>query len=173
VTGTLVTGSIRKDEELEVFPQGQRVRVRGVQVYGQPAEQALAGQRTALNLAGVAKADLERGKMLAPAATFHSTRRAEVSLSLLPSAKPLKDHARVTCTSIPRKPSPRSCSMNKNKSRPERLPLPTSTSLIPCCCCQVTASSIRQFSPVITIGGGIVLDASPLPRPIKHAQLLS
>ena len=47
VTGTLVTGSIRKDEELEVFPQGQRVRVRGVQVHGQPAEQALAGQRTA------------------------------------------------------------------------------------------------------------------------------
>src|SRR5229473_1062758 len=50
--GTLVTGSIRKDEELEVFPQGQHVRVRGVQVHGQPAEQALAGQRTALNLAG-------------------------------------------------------------------------------------------------------------------------
>jgi selenocysteine-specific elongation factor len=53
VTGTLVAGTIRKEEELEVFPGGKRVRVRGVQVHGQPAEAALAGERTALNLAGI------------------------------------------------------------------------------------------------------------------------
>src|SRR5207248_4366807 len=65
VTGTLVTGSIRKDEELEVFPHGQRVRVRGIQVHGQSTEQALAGQRNALNLAGVTKADHDHGMMSA------------------------------------------------------------------------------------------------------------
>src|ERR1700734_2088248 len=50
VTGTLVAGTIRREDELEVFPTGQRVRVRGVQVHGQMAEKAVAGQRTALNL---------------------------------------------------------------------------------------------------------------------------
>src|SRR5882672_3853203 len=52
VTGTLVAGMIRREHELEVFPTGRRVRVRGVQVHGQMAEAAIAGQRTALNLAG-------------------------------------------------------------------------------------------------------------------------
>ena len=53
VTGTLIAGTVKKEEELEVFPSGSRVRVRGVQVHGKPADQAIAGQRTALNLAGV------------------------------------------------------------------------------------------------------------------------
>jgi len=170
VTGTLVTGSIRKDEELEVFPQGQRVRVRGVQVHGQPAEQALAGQRTALNLAGVAKADLERGMMLAPAATFHSTRRAEVSLSLLPSAKPLKDHARVhlhvyTSETIAQIVLHEQKQIASGETAFANLHLADPLLLLP-----GDRFIIRQFSPVITIGGGIVLDAWPLPRPIKHAQ---
>jgi selenocysteine-specific elongation factor len=53
VTGTLVAGTIRKEDELEVFPIAKRVRVRGVQVHGEAADKAVAGQRTALNLAGV------------------------------------------------------------------------------------------------------------------------
>src|SRR5438105_2799973 len=61
VTGTLVAGTIRKEDELEVFPCGKRVRVRGVQVNGQPAEQALAGQRTELNLAWDTVVDMDRG----------------------------------------------------------------------------------------------------------------
>src|SRR5713226_7782263 len=91
VTGTLVSGTIRKEEELEVFPTGKRVRVRGVQVHGRTAEQAVAGQRTALNLAGVTTEELARGMMLALPDTLQSTSRLDVSLSLLPSAKPLKD----------------------------------------------------------------------------------
>src|SRR3954453_12240942 len=89
VTGTLISGTIRKEDELEIFPAGQRVRVRGVQVHGQPAEQAVAGQRTALNLAGIATQDMARGMVLAPPSTFHATSRLDVSLALLPSAKPL------------------------------------------------------------------------------------
>ena len=95
VTGTLVSGTIRKEDELEVFPAGRRVRVRGIQVHGQAAEQAVAGQRTALNLAGVTTQEMARGMVLAPPSTFHATSRLDVSLTLLPSAKPLKDRARV------------------------------------------------------------------------------
>ena len=61
VTGTLLSGTIRKEDELEVFPAGSRVRVRGIQVHGQPAEQALAGQRTALESGRSDQQELARG----------------------------------------------------------------------------------------------------------------
>ena len=95
VTGTLIAGTVKKEEELEVFPSGRRVRVRGVQVHGKPADQAIAGQRTALNLAGVNVEDLARGMTLAPPGLLHTTKRLDVSLSVLPSARVLKDRARV------------------------------------------------------------------------------
>jgi selenocysteine-specific elongation factor len=65
VTGTLIAGKIKKEEEVEIFPQRQRARVRGVQVHGSMTDQAVAGQRTALNLAGVQMEDLARGMTLA------------------------------------------------------------------------------------------------------------
>src|SRR5579862_2320605 len=96
VTGTLVAGTIRREDELEVFPKGQRVRVRGVQVHGQMAEKAVAGQRTALNLAGASTEDLSRGMTLVPSATLEKTRKADIELHLLASAaRPLKNRARV------------------------------------------------------------------------------
>src|SRR5438034_826600 len=55
VTGTLIAGTIRRDDELELFPANRHVRARAVQVHGTSAEQAIAGQRTAVNLAGIEK----------------------------------------------------------------------------------------------------------------------
>jgi selenocysteine-specific elongation factor len=164
VTGTLVAGTIRKEEELEVFPSGKRVRVRGVQVHGSPAEAAIAGQRTALNLAGLSTEDLARGMTLATADTFHSTSRVDALLSLLPSAKPFKDGARVhfhayTTETIAEarlygtkqlKPGDDAC-VQLRFAEPMLL-LPGDRFIV------------RQFSPVVTIGGGIVLDASPVTR---------
>src|SRR5579859_7521055 len=96
VTGTLISGTIRRDEELEVFPSGRKVRVRGVQVHGQSADAAIAGQRTALNLAGASVEDLARGMMLATPDTFAATHSVDVQLRLLPSApRALKDRAKV------------------------------------------------------------------------------
>ena len=86
VTGTLLSGTIRRDEEMQVFSSGRKVRVRGVQVHGHAAEAAIAGQRTALNLAGAGTEDLSRGMTLAPPATLATTRRADVRLRLLASA---------------------------------------------------------------------------------------
>ena len=168
VTGTLVAGTIRKEEELEVFPAGkpERVRVRGVQVHGSPAEAAVAGQRTALNLnlAGLSTADLARGMTLATADTFHSTSRVDALLSLLPSAKPLKDGARVhfhayTTETIA---EARLYGMNQLKPGEEayaQLRLAEPMLLLP-----GDRFIVRQFSPVVTIGGGVVLDASPATR---------
>ena len=164
VTGTLLSGTVRKEDELEVFPAGRRVRVRGVQVHGQPAEQAAAGQRTALNLAGVTMQELARGMVLAPPATFHAASRLDVSLTLLPSARPLKDRARVHLHAHTFEDIATVSLFGKKQLSPgetglARLRLAEPTLLLP-----GDRFIIRQFSPVVTVGGGVVLDATPIQR---------
>ncbi len=180
VTGTLVAGTVRREEELELFPTRRRVRVRGVQVHGQSADFAVAGQRTALNLAGTSTEDLSRGMTLAPPATLEASRRLDVQLQLLPSApRALKERTRVHFHSytmetvveiaLLEKTEPTFASVgNANVGRPGPLPgqeayarinLPNTALLLP-----GDRFIIRQFSPVVTIGGGVVLDTSPVPR---------
>lgn len=96
VTGTVASGEVHKDDRLRVLPGGQDVRVRGIQVHGQPAERAVAGSRCALNLAGVEKAALARGMMLADERFTRASRTADVALTLSHHAMvPLKSQLRV------------------------------------------------------------------------------
>jgi selenocysteine-specific elongation factor len=168
ITGTLVAGTVRKEDELELFPAGKRTRVRGVQVHGTPADFAVAGERTALNLAGVSTEEMARGMTLAASDTFHSTSRIDVLLNLLPSAKPFKDGARVhfhaysteTIAEVRlygTKESPKQ--LKPGGESYARLTLAEVVLLLP-----GDRFIVRQFSPVVTIGGGVVLDASPVPR---------
>ena len=165
VTGTLVAGSIHREDELELFPSGRRLRVRGVQVHGKAADRAVAGERTALNLA-IDKDQLARGMTLATPGMLEGSLRIDVKLSLLPSAKPLKDGARVhlhafTAESIATvrlhqdKPlRPGAEAFAQLRMREPLLLLPGDRFII------------RQFSPVITVGGGEVLDNDP-PKRVK------
>jgi selenocysteine-specific elongation factor len=173
VTGTLVAGTVRRDDELEVFPTGRRVRVRGVQVHGQTAEAAVAGQRTALNLAGASTEDLSRGMTLTPPAIFETTRRADISLRLLSSAeRPLKDRARVHFHSYTMETVAEVLLHGTKQIAPgeqafARLKLPEPALLLP-----GDRFILRQFSPVVTIGGGTLLDAAPIPRMPGQADFL-
>jgi selenocysteine-specific elongation factor len=165
VTGTLVAGTIRREDEMEVFPSGRRVRVRGVQVHGQAADVAVAGQRTALNLAGASTEDLSRGMTLAPAATFATTRRVDVRLRLLASApRALRHRSRVHFHSNTMETVVEIALHGTKQVAPgsealARLKLPEPALLLP-----GDRFIIRQFSPVVTIGGGVVLDPAPIPR---------
>ncbi|MGA3197355.1 MAG: selenocysteine-specific translation elongation factor [Terriglobales bacterium] len=168
VTGTLVAGTINKEDELEVFPAGQRVRVRGVQVHGSQAEAAIAGQRTALNLASVSTEDLARGMTLASADAFRATARIDAQLSLLASAKPLKDGARVhfhtyTMETIAEVRLHATRQLKPGEEAFAELRLAEPGLLLP-----GDRFIIRQFSPVITMGGGVVLDSSP---PLRKPSL--
>jgi len=168
VTGTLVSGTIHTEDEFEVFPTGKRVRVRGVQVHGKSAERAVAGQRTALNLAGATTEELARGMMLAPASTFHATSRVDVELSLLASAKPLKDRARVhfhsyTSETIATVVLYGKKQVGAGETAFAQLRLSEPALLLP-----GDRFIIRQFSPVITSGGGVVVENTP-PRKVKDA----
>ncbi len=165
VTGTLVAGTIHREDELEVFPSGRRVRVRGVHVHGQTADQTVAGQRSALNLAGASTEDLGRGMTLVPPTTFQTTRRVDVSLRLLASAaRPLKDRARVHFHAYSMEIVAEVGLRGQKQLAPgkeafARLKLPEPVLLLP-----GDRFILRQFSPVVTIGGGVVLDAVPIPR---------
>ena len=161
VTGTLVAGRVRKEEEVELFPSGKRMRVRGVQVHDQQVEEARAGQRTALNLASVNKDELARGMMLATPNTFRVTDRADASLMLLNSAKPLKDRARVhfhcfTAEMIAEIRLHDDEQLAPGKSGFAQLRLAEPALLLP-----GDRFIIRQFSSVVTIGGGAILDNAP------------
>ena len=162
VTGTLLAGTIEKEEELELFPGQRRVRVRGVQVHGQPAERATAGQRTALNLAGVSKEELARGMMLAPPATFRTTDRADVSLALLPSARPLKERARVHLHAYTAETVAEVVLYGAKQLAPGQSGYAQLRTAEPMLLLPSDRFILRQFSPVVTIGGGTVLDAAPL-----------
>jgi len=175
VTGTLISGAIHCDDELEALPAGRRVRVRGIQVHGESADTAIAGQRTALNLAGAAVADLSRGMTLAPVDTFVTTREAEVQLRLLPSAaRPLRNRTRVhfhsgtmeTVAEVVIAARTAGTKILPGEQAYARIKLPEKNLLVP-----GDRFILRQFSPLVTIGGGVVLDAAPVQKSSPTASL--
>jgi len=161
VTGTLLAGKVAKDDEVEIFPDKRAARVRGIQVHGAQTEQALAGQRTAINLAGLSTEDLQRGSVLAANHSFEPTRRIDVSLSLLKIAKRLRNRARVhlhahTAETVAEVVLHQAQELRPGSEGLAQLRLADATLLLP-----GDRFIIRQFSPVVTIGGGVVLDAMP------------
>ncbi|MFB3923769.1 MAG: selenocysteine-specific translation elongation factor [Terriglobia bacterium] len=161
VTGTLAAGAIEKEAEVEIFPLGRRVRVRGIEVHNQPAERVVAGQRTAVNLAGIEAQELARGMTLAPPELFESSERLDATVSILPSARPLKTRARVhfhcwTSEMLAevvllegKEIAPGSRALAQLRLSEPGLFLPGDRFIL------------RQFSPVVTIGGGAVVDNRP------------
>jgi selenocysteine-specific elongation factor len=162
VTGTLVSGSVGAGDEVELFPGGERLRVRGVQSGGKEVERATPGQRTAVNLAGIEHTALKRGMALATPGKFRKTRRIDVCLELLSSATKMKQRTRLhfhagTAETIAevffhgtKELAPGGSAFANLKLKDEILVLAGDRFIV------------RQFSPVETIGGGAVLD--PLAR---------
>ena len=162
VTGTLIAGSVGAEDEVELFPSRRVLRVRGVHSEGRPVERATAGQRTAVNLAGVDHADVRRGMTLATPGSFRTTRRADARLTLLSFAARMKHRARVhfhsgTSESIAEVSLYGMDSLPPGQSALVHLRFQDDLLLLP-----EDRFIVRQFSPVITIGGGVVLD--PLAR---------
>ncbi len=158
-TGTLISGSVHKEQEVELYPARRRVRVRGVEVHGSKADRALAGQRTAVNLADIEPAELARGDVLSEPGRFEAINQVDCRLDLLPSAKPLKHRAPVHFHSGTAEIEaevrllggahvlePGTTAWVRMVLRDPALLLPGDRFIV------------RMFSPVITIGGGVVAD---------------
>lgn len=159
ITGTLISGSVGTEQEVEIFPARERVRVRGIQVHGASQTRALAGQRTALNLAGIEPASLARGMMLAEAGRFAATKQVDAVFDLLASAKPLKNrapihfHAGTAEIEASIRPLASAEAIQPGTRAYVRLTLREPLQLLP-----GDRFIVRMFSPVVTIGGGMVLD---------------
>jgi selenocysteine-specific elongation factor len=171
VTGTLISGTLNIEDEVEVFQVNKRARVRGLQIHGASANRAQAGERTAVNLTGVDSAEIRRGMQLAPPGLFHATTCVDTTFELLPGAHPLKHRApvhfhagtaeveaeaRLLAALEPMKPGSRA--HVRFLLREPLLLLPGDRFIV------------RMFSPVVTIGGGVVLDAAP-PRRMRRTLL--
>ncbi len=159
-TGTLVSGSVEKEQEVEVYPAGRRLRVRGVEVHGSKAERAVAGQRTAVNLADIEPGELARGDVLSEPGRFHAVKQVDCRLELLGSAKPLKHRAPVHFHSGTAEIEAEvrllegAAALRPGGAAYVRLVLRDAALLLP-----GDRFIVRMFSPVVTIAGGVVLDA--------------
>ncbi len=162
VTGTMLTGSLSQDQEVVQYPQSREIRIRGMQSHGIKVKEVQAGQRAALNLAGIAKEEIQRGNQLAKPESLLTGYMINASLSLLKDApSPLKNRTRVrlhlgTQELIGRIVLLEGESLSKGE-----------TTMV-----QFRSESIlsgkygdrfiiRSFSPMHTIGGGTLIDPSP------------
>jgi selenocysteine-specific elongation factor len=162
VTGTMISGRIRKDDEVEIFPARQFARVRGIQVHGHSAAGAVAGQRTALNLQGVDVADVRRGMVLTIPRTFQPTSMLDCYLELLPSApNPIIRRKRVRFHIGTTELMGYVTLIGKDRIEPAQHSLVQVRLEEPTFALPGDRFIIRQYSPMITIGGGEVLDAFP------------
>jgi selenocysteine-specific elongation factor len=158
VTGTLVSGGVAPEDEVELFPARRRLRVRGVQSGGAAVERAVAGQRTAVNLAGIELEDVRRGMVLAAPGRFEPTARFDARIELLASARALKNRARVHFHQGSAEAVAEVVLLEGERLAPgasafAQLRLEEPALLLP-----GDRFILRQFSPVVTIGGGRVLD---------------
>jgi selenocysteine-specific elongation factor len=169
VTGTAISGRLKVGDAVVVYPNGFKARVRGLQVHGAAVEEALAGSRTAINLQGLEKEEVDRGMVVAPPGALLSGRRLDAFLEILPSApRPLKHRQAVRLHTGTSERVALPLLLNEDELKPgtsgygqfflrEPLALKPGDRLV-----------IRSFSPAFTWGGGLVLHVSP-PRHKRRA----
>ena len=174
VTGTLIEGALHRGDEVELLPSGTRGRVRNLQIHGENAEVACAGQRVAANLAGLKKADASRGDTLIKPGSVHASRLLDVRLSCLhESAREIKSGSRVHFC-------------HGTAALLAKVVLLDRDALAPggSCYAQLRFTEdvavkrgdrfvIRFYSPLETIGGGAVLDDAPARHKRNDAAALS
>ena len=161
-TGTLVAGSVADGDEVAIYPEGLRAKVRGIQVHGKAVARAEAGQRTAVNLQGLETAAVGRGHVLAPPGLMRPSSLIDVELQVLPgSGNPLEDLSRVRYHQGTSELLARVKLLGAEEIEPggrafAQLRLETSGLSLP-----GDRFVVRRYSPMQTIGGGVVLDAHP------------
>jgi selenocysteine-specific elongation factor len=162
VTGTVLSGSVRQDEEVQQFPQQRGVRIRGLQAHGKAVNEVFAGQRAALNLAGISKEEIQRGDQLAKEKSLLTSYMINASLTLLEDVSTaLKNRTRIRLHLGSQEVFGRivllegeTLSPGKNALVQFRLESLVSAR-------HGDRFIVRSYSPMFTLGGGMVIDPSP------------
>jgi selenocysteine-specific elongation factor len=167
VTGTLISGEIKEGDELELQPAGTKVRIRGTQVHGKAVQRARPGQRTAVNLAGVDTAMLERGMVIAASGQLRPTQILDARIDVLKDApRALKSRARVRMHIGAAEVLGRVKILDNDATEisPGKAGLAQLRLESPVVALHGDRFIIRSYSPSHTIAGGVVLD----PMATKH-----
>jgi selenocysteine-specific elongation factor len=165
ITGTTVSGKINTGDEITIYPQGLSTRIRGIQVHNREVEQVRAGLRTAINLQGVEKAQIQRGNVLAAKDTLRSTYMVDVSVELLRSApRKLKNRAKVRFHTGTSEIIATVVLLDRDELNPgdscfAQIRLDQPTAVLP-----HDRFVLRSYSPVRAIGGGEIITALPKKR---------
>lgn len=172
VTGTLVAGSLRVFDRVEILPRRLEARIRNIQVHGRQVESALAGQRVAINLAGIDRDEVPRGSVLTTGGWLQPSVQFAARLEITSRAEqPLKNLARVhihygTAEAIARVVLLERDELLPGESAPARIRAEE-----PVVVARGDRFIIRSYSPVTTIGGGVVVSAPSSHKRKSQADL--
>lgn len=168
VTGTLASGEINEGDELELLPMGKKLRVRGLQTHGKSVKSAVAGQRVAINLAGIDHHEITRGMVLAERDVLQTTQIIDAEIEVLPdAAKPLRTRQRVRVALGTSETLARIQVLNSPAEIPggekdfAQLRFETSVVAAP-----GERFIVRSYSPQRTIAGGVVINSLA----VKHRR---
>lgn len=170
ITGTLFSGSVSVGEQVEIYPKDLHARVRGLQVHGESVEKSTAGLRTAVNLQGIERADVQRGDIIGHRRELKSTYMLDVHLEHLADApRPLKSRNRIRFHAGTAEIMGRISLIGQDVLEPGDSSFAQIRLEEPLVVLPRDRFVIRSYSPVITIGGGEILDIMPR----KHRRLRS
>lgn len=167
ITGTLLSGIITQDQEVDILPKGIKTKVRGLQSHNRPVQRAVAGQRVAVNLQGVEKQDLSRGDTVVSKGFFAPTRTLDASLAVLPQAtRTIKAGTRIRFYNTTQEAIGRVILLGKDELSPGQEGFVQFRLESPVIIQHGDRFIIRFYSPLETLGGGMVID----PHPRRHRQ---
>lgn len=158
VTGTVASGRVRVGDTVEILPAGRTARVRQVQSHGMKSEEAVAGSRAALNLAGVAVEDVQRGDVCATPGTLQATHFVDARLQVLPRLeRPLVHRTRIRFHAGTAEVLGRVALLDRDELAPGESGLVQFWLEEPTAVAPGDPFVVRLYSPMVTLGGGVVL----------------
>ncbi|HLE42477.1 MAG TPA: selenocysteine-specific translation elongation factor [Methylomirabilota bacterium] len=162
VTGTVAAGQVAVDERVEVYPRQLQAKVRGLQTHGHAVASAVAGQRTAVNLQGVERAAIERGDVLSLPGLLRATFMLDATCEQLAAAPtPLKPRQRVRFHIGTSEVMARVHLLDRDQLEPGDRGYVQLRLEAPVVALPRDRYVIRSYSPMVTIGGGELLDVAP------------
>ncbi|MEE3259920.1 MAG: selenocysteine-specific translation elongation factor, partial [Candidatus Latescibacterota bacterium] len=166
-TGTALAGALKEGDRVEIMPEGREVRVRSLQEHGVVVERVRAGDRAAINLAGIEHGQIERGDLLVAPGYFRPTQMLDVRLRLLESSPiPIEPRTRLRLHLGTREIMARVVLPGREPLQPGAESLAQLRLEAPLVAAWGDRFVLRRYSPALTIGGGTVLD----PHPAKHRR---
>lgn len=174
VTGTLMDGSVRTGEDVLIEPAGARAKVRGIQTYGKETETAAAGQRTAINLSGVSKDDIDRGDVICRPGSVTVTGMIDVKLRMFSSAdRVVLNNSRVHLYCGSDEVLCKVILLDRDQLAAGEECYAQLRLEEPMAVRRGDRFIIRFYSPIITIGGGRIIDALPVKHKRNREEVLA